>query len=38
VHLAGLQQAQFVAIAQAAQFFGVFGKAFRSAGLLARSQ
>jgi hypothetical protein len=34
----GLQQAGFVAITEAAQFFGVFGEAFEVAGLLARSQ
>jgi hypothetical protein len=38
VHLIGLQQAGFVAIPEAAQFFGVFGEAFEVAGLLARSQ
>ncbi len=36
VHLMGLQQAGFVAIPEAAQFFGVFGEAFEVAGLVGQ--
>jgi len=35
-HFAGLQQAYFVAIAQAAQFFGVFGEAEQVAGFVGQ--
>ena len=34
VHFIGLQQAGFVTVAEAAQFFGVFGKTFQVAGLV----